>query len=108
MSDIDLPPKPPEIRQKGFRLTHGRFTATTGDIARAEGSLLRIIFDPGPLRLKRDQRLVQEAAKALDRKPFLAAQLRHYGINFPSSANHGQLIELLRNAVFAGKVGIIP
>lgn len=107
MSGNEPYPQRPEIRQKGFRLTDGRFTAAVGDIGRVDGSRLRVLFNPGSLRLKRDQKEAQEAAKVLNKKQFLAGQLRHYGIKFPSSANYGQLRDLLRDAVFAGKVWIL-
>ncbi|KAJ3469585.1 hypothetical protein MRS44_003650 [Fusarium solani] len=44
----------------------------------------------------------------LNTKQFLAGQLRHYGIKFPSSANSGRLRDLLRDSVFAGKCDHVP
>ncbi|RSL53514.1 hypothetical protein CEP54_010386 [Fusarium duplospermum] len=108
MSKTESRPEPPEIREKGFRLSYGRFTAAVGDIGRVEGSRLRVLFNPGSLRLKRDQKEAQEAAKVLNTKQFLAGQLRHYGIKFPSSAKNGDLRDLLRDAVFAGKCNQVP
>jgi hypothetical protein len=104
MSGTESRPDPPAIREKGFRLSYGRLTAAAGDVGRVEGSRLRVLFNPGSLRLKRDQKEAQEAAKVLNTKQFLAGQLRHYGVKFPSSANSGQLRDLLRDSVFAGKV----
>ncbi|KAM6540370.1 hypothetical protein FALCPG4_002088 [Fusarium falciforme] len=108
MSGTESRPEPPAIREKGFRLSYGRFTAAAGDVDRVEGSRLRVLFNPGSLRLKRDQKEAQEAAKVLNTKQFLAGQLRHYGIKFPSSANSGQLRDFLRDAVFAGKCDHVP
>ncbi|KAJ4320376.1 hypothetical protein N0V84_005870 [Fusarium piperis] len=108
MSENEPYPERPEIRQKGFRLTYGTFTAAVGDIGRVEGSRLRVLLNPSSLRLKRDQKEAQEAAKVLNKKQFLVGQLRHYGIKFPSSANYVQLSDMLRDAVFAGKCDQVP
>ncbi|KAM0418911.1 hypothetical protein ACHAPT_012176 [Fusarium lateritium] len=73
MSETEPRPEPPVIKHKGFRLTNWGFGAATGDVARKDGSRLRVLFNPGSLRLKRDQKEAQEAAKVLNKKQFLAA-----------------------------------
>ncbi|KAM0541066.1 hypothetical protein ACHAPJ_013391 [Fusarium lateritium] len=96
-------PEPPTVKSNGFQVTYGRFSAIPGDIDQVGGNRLRELFYPDSLRLKRDQKEASEAARLLFKKPFFAGQLKHYGINFPSSAKMGDLRELLKNAVHQGQ-----
>ncbi|KAJ4268981.1 hypothetical protein NW762_003052 [Fusarium torreyae] len=101
-------PEPPAVKSNGFQVTHGRFSVIPGDIDRVDGNRLRELFDPDSLRLKRDQKEASEAARLLFKKPFFAGQLKHYGINFTSSAKMGDLRELLKNAVHQGQCDHVP
>ncbi|KAL6816164.1 hypothetical protein V8C40DRAFT_269537 [Trichoderma camerunense] len=89
-------PQPPILKRDGFQLRKGVFSIDAID--RVEGSRLHELFNPSTLRLKRDQKAATEEARRLFRRPFFAAQLRYYGVYFPSSASKLELQALLQDA----------
>lgn len=99
-------PQPPILKRDGFQLRKGVFSIDAID--RVEGSRLHELFNPSTLRLKRDQKAATEEARRLFRRPFFAAQLRYYGVNFPSSASKLELQVLLQDVVRQGKCNHVP
>ncbi|KAL6817145.1 hypothetical protein J3E69DRAFT_358364 [Trichoderma sp. SZMC 28015] len=99
-------PQPPILKRDGFQLRKGVFSIDAID--RVEGSRLHELFKPSTLRLKRDQKAATEEARRLFRRPFFAAQLRYYGVYFPSSASKLELQALLQDAVRQGKCNHVP
>ncbi|KAF5013715.1 hypothetical protein FDECE_314 [Fusarium decemcellulare] len=96
------------VMESGFSLSDGVFTASAGNVARVDGSRLRALFDPTSLLVEHEPDEAAEAAAVLSNKEFVAGQLKHYGIEFSSTAKLGAIREVLRQAVDQGKCDRVP
>ncbi|RFU77115.1 hypothetical protein TARUN_5096 [Trichoderma arundinaceum] len=106
-TELESCPEPPVLKRSGFQLCDGVFSVES--VGRISGSRLHELFNPLTLRLKRDQRRAGEESRQLFRKPFFcAAQLRYYGIPFPSSASDTDLSLLLKKVVREGRCNQVP
>ncbi|KAH8683847.1 hypothetical protein BGZ61DRAFT_455347 [Ilyonectria robusta] len=106
MAEASNRPEPAVLKRKGFQVCHGTFSVSGVD--RVEGSRLKQLFYPETLRLKRDQKAARESAKELFKKDFFVAQLKHYGIEFASTAKVSQLRDLLEVAVREDRCERVP
>ena len=105
----DYPKRPVLIDiETGFSFSAGRFKVTNGNVIRVKGSYLRALFNPASLPLRHEQEKAEKAAEVLSNKAFVAGQLKHYGIKFPSTGRLGAIRDILRRAVDQGKVGAHP
>lgn len=86
-----------EYGSKGFTV-HG--------ISSVNGQRLCELCSPDTIKGKRLQNKARADAKATIKKPWLIAQLRHYGIDFDTKATVGALTEALRESVQQGKVSL--
>ncbi|KAK5994908.1 hypothetical protein PT974_03295 [Cladobotryum mycophilum] len=101
MEAIGKRPEPPVLKRKGFELCQDRFTFLGVD--RVTGSRLQVLFNAPSLPLRRDKKAADEESRKLLKRPSLFAQLKHYGVEFSSTASRDKLESLLRDAVDQGK-----
>ncbi|KAI8716144.1 hypothetical protein NCS52_00907400 [Fusarium sp. LHS14.1] len=105
----DYPKRPILIDlETGFTFSAERFKVTNGNVVRVKGSYLRALFNPASLPLRHEQEKAEKAAEALSNKAFVAGQLKHYGIKFPSTGRLGAIRDVLRRAVDQGKCDRVP
>ncbi|KAI1076561.1 hypothetical protein F5B20DRAFT_320588 [Whalleya microplaca] len=86
------------VKRDGFEFTDGQFLACPGRIERVESADLRDMFLP---------RLTPRGNNKLKAPGFVAAQLRHYGVDY----DEHELIngtELLKQSMRAGKLDKVP
>jgi hypothetical protein len=98
------PKEPDPIKRKGFQF--GRSGLTVGGIQRASGEKLRELMLPETVKGVRARKRAEEEAKAVGRKPWFAAQLRHYGLETTSKDTVDQLKARLKASIKENKVDI--
>jgi hypothetical protein len=96
------PQEPAPIKRKGFH--YGRGGLAVGGVRRVPVEKLRELMLPENIKGVRARKCAEEEAKALCRKPWIAAQLRHYGQEVTSKESMDQLRSRLKTCVKENKV----
>lgn len=96
------PDIPPAERKKGFAYRLDGFTVNK--IPRENPARLVELLLPQNIKGKRAQKASQEDAKRIVKKPWIEAQLKHYGISYNPKAVVSEKEALLVKAVSDGLV----
>ncbi|KAK1979715.1 hypothetical protein LZ30DRAFT_797150 [Colletotrichum cereale] len=107
MATVNKQPEPPVLDRDGFQLGQDRRLTANG-VDRVNGQKLVDLFHPERLRSRLDQDAIMAESSQLFTRPWLAAQLTYYGIEFPAKAAKGRLRDILERAVDSGECVVVP